>query len=107
MALLTVSGLFVGIAVELDVIAYWMLLVAGAVQAAAFAFFMPARSPSSPSWSSTSVVPNAVVVAQIAAEGMRVVAPALAGLLIGVTLVRRRRRVPARRRRSASCRWAT
>ena len=40
---LAVSGLFVGIALELDVIAYWMLLVAGALQAAAFAFFMPAR----------------------------------------------------------------
>jgi predicted MFS family arabinose efflux permease len=82
--LLTLSGLFVGIAVELDVIAYWMLLVAGAVQAAAFAFFMPARIAFITDLVEPGVVPNAVVVAQIAAEGMRVVAPALAGLLIGV-----------------------
>ena len=82
---LAVSGLFIGIAVELDVIAYWMLLVAGALQAAAFAFFMPARIAYITELVETSLVSNAVVVAQIAAEGMRVFAPALAGLVIGVS----------------------
>ena len=39
----TVSSLLLGVAVAVDTIAYWMLLVASAVQAAAFAFYLPAR----------------------------------------------------------------
>ena len=42
-AALTASSLLLGIAVAADAIAYWMLLLASGVQAAAFAFYLPAR----------------------------------------------------------------
>ena len=37
------SSLLLGLAVIDHMVAYWMLLVASGVQAAAFAFFIPAR----------------------------------------------------------------
>src|SRR5829696_8553466 len=40
---LTVSSLLLGLAVITGVVAYWMLLVTSGVQAAAFAFYLPAR----------------------------------------------------------------
>ena len=42
-AMLIASSLLIGLAVVSDVIRYWMLLAASAVQAAAFASYMPAR----------------------------------------------------------------
>ena len=82
---LMASSLLVGIAVITDVIEYWMLLVAGGVQAAAFAFYLPARISLLSEVVPSPLLQNAVVVTQMAQEAMRVFAPALAGVLIGVT----------------------
>lgn len=81
---LMASSLAIGIAVVTDVIAYWMLLVAGGVQAAAFAFYLPARISLISELVPSPLLQNAVVVAQMSQEAMRVFAPALAGVLIGV-----------------------
>lgn len=81
---LTVSSLAIGVAVSTDVIEYWMLLVAGGVQAAAFAFFLPARISLISEVVPPELLQNAVVLAQMSQEAMRVFAPALAGVLIGV-----------------------
>ncbi len=81
---LMASSLLIGIAVIADVIEYWMLLVAGGVQAAAFAFYLPARISLISEVVPPSLLQNAVVLAQMSQEAMRVVAPALAGVLIGV-----------------------
>jgi MFS family permease len=81
---LTASSLAIGVAVVTDVIAYWMLLVAGGVQAAAFAFYLPARISLISEVVPAALLQNAVVLAQMSQEGMRVFAPALAGVLIGV-----------------------
>ncbi len=82
---LMASSLLIGAAVITDVIAYWMLLVAGGVQAAAFAFYLPARISLISEVVPSSLLQNAVVLSQMSQEAMRVFAPALAGLLIGVT----------------------
>ena len=82
---LMVSSLLIGAAVITDVIAYWMLLVAGGVQAAAFAFYLPARISLISEVVPSSLLQNAVVLSQMSQEAMRVFAPALAGVLIGVT----------------------
>lgn len=84
-AALVVSSLMVGVAVVGGFIAYWMLLVAGGLQAAAFAFYLPARMALL-----TAVVPgellqNAIVISAMAQEAMRVFAPAIAGVLLGVS----------------------
>lgn len=83
-AALMASSVFIGLAVVTDVIAYWMLLLAGAIQAAAFAFYLPARIALISEVVPAAVLGNAIVVAQMAQEAMRVIAPALAGVLIGV-----------------------
>jgi MFS family permease len=83
-AALMVSSVFIGVAVVADVIAYWMLLVASGMQAAAFAFYLPARIALISEVVPAQVLGNAIVVAQMAQEAMRVIAPALAGVMIGV-----------------------
>lgn len=82
---LMASSLLIGVAVITDVIEYWMLLVAGGVQAAAFAFYLPARISLISEVVPSSLLQNAVVLTQMSQEAMRVFAPALAGVLIGVT----------------------
>lgn len=79
-----VSSAWIGFAVVLDVEAYWMLLVASGVQGAAFAVYLPARIAYITELVEPAMVPSAVVLSQTSQEAMRVLAPALAGLLIGV-----------------------
>ena len=84
---LLVSSLALGVAVELDVVTYWMLVVASSIQAAAFAFYLPARIALIVEFVNDSDVVSGVVLAQVSQEAMRVGGPALAGLLIGVAWV--------------------
>jgi MFS family permease len=84
-ATICATSLWVGLAVELDVIQYWMLLVASAFQAVAFALFIPARMAFISELVEARLLPNAIVLSQMSAEAMRVVGPATAGLLIGIT----------------------
>ena len=62
-----------------------MLLAASAVQAIAFAFYLPARIAFIAELVAPEQIGVAVVVSQTAQEAMRVIAPALAGVLIGVS----------------------
>ena len=83
--ILIVSSLFVGLAVVTDVIEYWMLLLASALQAAAFALYLPARIALIAEVVDHDQIGEAVVLSQTAQEAMRVIAPALAGVLIGLS----------------------
>ncbi len=78
------SSLAIGVAVVTDVVQYWMLLVASAAQAAAFAYYLPSRIALIAEILPSAAVRNGIVVAQMAQEAMRVIAPALAGVLVGV-----------------------
>jgi MFS family permease len=82
---LMASSLAIGIAVVTDVVTYWMLLIAGGVQAAAFAFYLPARIALISEVVPSALLQNAIVLSQMSQEAMRVVAPALAGVLIGMS----------------------
>lgn len=82
--LLMVSSVAIGVAVVTDVVQYWMLLVASAAQAAAFAYYLPSRIALIAELLPSAAVRNGIVVAQMAQEAMRVIAPAMAGLLVGV-----------------------
>ena len=62
-----------------------MLVVASMIQAAAFAFYLPARIAFIAELVQPAQIGPAIVLSQTVAEAMRVVAPALAGVLIGVT----------------------
>src|SRR3954452_3000007 len=82
-ALLAVTSAGVGLAVAFDVIEYWMLLVAGALQAVGFALFNPARMAFLAEIVPEGSVPGAVSLLLVNAEVNRVIGPAVAGLLIG------------------------
>ena len=82
---LSLSSLAVGFAVEADLVEYWMLLAASAVQAVAFAFYLPARIAFIAELVAPEQIGVAVVISQTAQEAMRVIAPALAGVFIGVS----------------------
>lgn len=81
---LTLSSLLMGIAVVTGVDQYWMLLVAGGVQAVAFALYLPARIAFITELIEPERISEAVTLSQTAQEGMRVFGPALAGVLIGL-----------------------
>jgi MFS family permease len=84
-SLLVVSSLLVGLAVVADVIEYWMLLLASAIQATAFALFLPARIAFIAEVVEPEAIGPAVVLNQTTQEAMRVIAPAMAGVLIGLS----------------------
>ena len=84
-SLLVVSSLMIGLAVVLDVIEYWMLLVASAIQATAFALYLPARIAFIAEVVQAEDIGAAIVLSQTTQEAMRVIAPALAGVLIGLS----------------------
>lgn len=81
---LIVSAAGTGVVIIADVIEYWMLLAASVVQAAAFACYLPARIATISEIVPAATLGNAIVLMQTTQEAMRVVAPALAGVLIGV-----------------------
>ena len=82
-ALMIASSTAIGIAVVSGAIRYWMLLVASMVQATAFAIYLPARITFIAELVEPSQIAPAVVLSQTAVEAMRVIGPALAGVLIG------------------------
>jgi MFS family permease len=83
MLMLTGSAAWIGLAVAFDVIEYWMLIGASAIQAVAFALYGPARMAFIAELVDRPTFTNAVTLGQMSAEGTRVLGPALAGVLIG------------------------
>ena len=82
--LLAVSSVWIGLAIVLDVVAYWMLIASGAVQAVAFALYGPARMAFIAELVEGETMNNAIVLGQMSAESMRIVGPTTAGMAIGV-----------------------
>jgi predicted MFS family arabinose efflux permease len=68
-----------------EVIEYWMLLVSSAIQATAFALYLPARIAFIAEVVEPEDIGPAVTLSQTTQEAMRVIAPALAGVLIGLS----------------------
>ena len=81
---LAVSSFAIGLAVVGDMIEYWMLLAASALQAAAFAMYLPTRIAFIAEVVEPTDIGPAVMLSQTTQEAMRVIAPALAGVLIGM-----------------------
>lgn len=82
-ALLTLTSLWMGLAVAFDVIAYWQLIVVSALQAAAFAFYGPARAAFLADLVPGEDLPEAVALIIVQAEATRVAGPAIAGTVVG------------------------
>jgi MFS family permease len=82
-SLLVVSSLWIGLAVQFDVVEYWMLMGASAIQAVAFAIYGPTRMAFTGELVDNAALSNAIVLGQMGSEAMRIVGPTLAGVLIG------------------------
>ena len=80
--ILTLSALWIGVALVADAIEYWMLLATSAMQAAAFALFGPTRMAFTAELVERGHLANAVSLGQMSAEGMRIVGPSVAGILL-------------------------
>ncbi|MFM8862569.1 MAG: MFS transporter [Acidimicrobiia bacterium] len=81
--LLLVSSTWIGVELVLDSVEYWMLLVSSALQAAAFSLFAPARMAYTAELVPGRNLSNAIVLSGMSAEGMRVIGPTIAGMVIG------------------------
>lgn len=80
--LLAVSSAWIGVAVVIGAIEYWMLIGASVVQAVGFALFGPARIALLSEILPGQAVPGAVSLLLVNSEISRVVGPAFAGLII-------------------------
>jgi MFS family permease len=80
--LLTLSALWIGLAIQLDFVEYWMLMAAAAIQAVAFALYGPARMAFIAELVEGDAMSNAIVLGQMSAESSRIVGPTAAGILI-------------------------
>ena len=80
--LLTISSLWIGLAVQFDFVEYWMLIAASGIQALAFALYGPGRMAFIAELVEGDDMNNAIVLGQMSAESMRIVGPTIAGVLI-------------------------
>ncbi len=83
-ALLFISSLGIAIAVQLEFVAFWMLIVASAVQSAGFSGLLPARMAFTAELVGPDKLGNGVVLSQISMNLNRVIGPVVAGVLIGL-----------------------
>lgn len=82
-AILLLSSAWIGIAVALDAVEYWMLVGASGLQAVGFALYGPARMAFISELLPDETVPNGIVLGQMSGEAARVAGPAIAGVVIG------------------------
>lgn len=86
-AVVAANSLWIAVMIMGDSIEYWMLVVAGAVQGAGFAFIGPARQAFISDLVDRDTVGNAVVLQQLSMNSSRVIGPSVAGVFIAVPLI--------------------
>lgn len=83
--LLAFSSAWLGITELLDITAFWMLIVVSALQAVAFALLVPSRMAYTAELVGSDLIPNAVALSQVSMNFNRVLGPAVAGAMLGVS----------------------
>jgi MFS family permease len=84
-SLLLTSSVGIATALLTGVLTFWMLVVSAVVQGAAFSLIAPARVAYSYELVGRERLSNAILLAQLSMNGTRVVGPALAGALLGIS----------------------
>jgi MFS family permease len=84
---MAITSAWIGFGVAFEFVEYWMLLVASAVQALAFAFLGPARMAMTGQLVGRELLPNAIVLGQMSMSTTRVFGPAVAGIAIGIAWI--------------------
>ncbi len=80
--LLLTSSLWIALAVQFDVIEFWMLLVASAIQSVGFSGLAPARMAFTAEIVGRDLIANGVVLSQISMNVNRVAGPVIAGVML-------------------------
>ena len=86
-ALLTLSALWIALAVSFGFIEYWMLLATSAIQATAFSFLVPARMALTGEVIGRELIANAIVLGQMSINSARIIGPAIAGVFISIAWI--------------------
>ncbi|MFN0096106.1 MAG: MFS transporter [Dehalococcoidia bacterium] len=81
------NSAWIALMLGLDMLEYWMLIVAGVVQGAGFAFIGPARQAFIGDLVGREALGNAVVLQQLSMNSTRVIGPSIAGFLIAMPFV--------------------
>lgn len=82
----TVTAIAVGVAVETGHIAYWMIVAASVVGGSTISILAPARIAMSAELVSVDRLTNAIMLGSISTQATRVVGPAIAGTMIGISM---------------------
>lgn len=85
--IIATNSAWVAFMIQTDRIEYWMLIVAGVVQGAGFAFVGPARQAFIGDLVGRQSIGNAVVLQQLSMNSTRVIGPGLAGAFIAVAFI--------------------
>jgi len=85
--LIFVAAVLMALVVLVDIIQFWMLLLASIAQGLAFAFYGPARVAMASELVGRDQLGNAITLSLLSMNGTRVFAPALAGFLAGIAVV--------------------
>ncbi|MCL6644926.1 MAG: MFS transporter [Dehalococcoidia bacterium] len=85
--IIALNSLWVAVMIKTGHIEYWMLIVAGVVQGAGFAFIGPARQAFIGDLVGRDAIGNAVVLQQLSMNSTRVIGPSIAGAFIAVAVI--------------------
>ena len=85
--LLTISAIWIALAMSFDFVEYWMLLATSAIQATAFSFLVPARMALTGEVVGRELISNAIVLGQMSINSARIIGPAIAGVFIGIAWI--------------------
>lgn len=77
----------IAIAIETDALRYWMIVVASVIGGSTISILAPARMAMTAEIIDRDRLTNAIMLGQMSAQASRVVGPAVAGFLIGVSFV--------------------
>ena len=83
----TVTAVLIAVAIETDVIAYWMIVAASVVGGSTISILAPARMALSAEIVSRDGLTNAIMLGTMSAQVTRVVGPAAAGVMIGISVI--------------------
>ena len=79
--------MLIAVAIETDVIAYWMIVAASVVGGSTISILAPARMALSAEIVSRDGLTNAIMLGTMSAQVTRVVGPAAAGVMIGISVI--------------------
>jgi MFS family permease len=85
--IIAVNSAWVATMIAFGLIEYWMLIVAGVIQGAGFAFVGPARQAFIGDLVGRQSIGNAVVLQQLSMNSTRVIGPSIAGFFIAVPFI--------------------